>query len=207
MENKYLAIIILAIVAVAGCASYFMFFSGPQYKNITMNGITMEVPESDINVTQQTDIFSLYNDTENHVDVFVFDSADMGFSDLSEAMEFAALREMFQVGSTLQSSDGYSYNYSESTGVYTYVSNYTHKNYLVVTADKDVLIHILKSMDVEEEVTINETTESKTVKKVNKAPVENNSSDISDDYYDDYNYERDEYESDYEYEEQYSDYQ
>ena len=42
-----------------------MFFNQPQYKNITMNGITVEVPESNVTVLQQTEAFSIYNDTKN----------------------------------------------------------------------------------------------------------------------------------------------
>lgn len=161
MNKQYIAIgisILLLLLVLGGC--YLMFFNQPQYKNITMNGITVEVPDSNISVIQQTEAFSIYNDTENHVDVFVFDSTNIGLNDLSEATTFAAVRDMFQLGSISQTSDGYTYNYSDTNKVYTYVTNYTHKNLLIVTANKEDMIHALQTIKVNEEVSINLTNET-----------------------------------------------
>ena len=161
MNKQYLAIgvsVLLLLLILGGC--YFLFFNQPQYKNITMNGISLEVPDSNVSVIQQTDAFSIYNDTENHVDVFVFDSTNVGLNDMSEALTFAAVREMFQVGATLQTSDGYTYNYSETNEVYTYVTNYTHKNLLIVTANKEDMIHALQTVKVNEEENLNITNET-----------------------------------------------
>ena len=108
MNKQYLSLGIIAlilIVLVSG--AYFMFFNQPQYKNITMNGITVEVPESNVTVLQQTEAFSIYNDTKNKVDIFVFDSTNTGLDDLSDAMTFATVRDTFQVGAVSQNSDGY----------------------------------------------------------------------------------------------------
>lgn len=161
MNKQYLAIgvsVILLLLILGGC--YFLFFNQPQYKNITMNGISLEVPDSNVSVIQQTDAFSIYNDTENLVDVFVFDSTNAGLNDMSEALTFAGVREMFQVGSTLQTSDGYTYNYSETNKVYTYVTNYTHKNLLIVTGNKEDMIHALQTVKVNEEENLNITNET-----------------------------------------------
>ena len=160
MDKKILTLLaIVAIILVAG-GTYLFLNSCPHYKNITLNGITMEVPESDINVTQQTDIYSFYNDTENHVDVFVLDSTQFGLNDLTEALTFATLREMFQAGATQQSSDGYDYNYSDTTKVYSYVGNYSHKNILIVTGSRDDMIHILQSINVDMELSLNDTNQT-----------------------------------------------
>ena len=164
MNKQYLAIgvgVILLLLIIGG--TYLLFFNQPQYKNITLNGISVEVPESNISVIQQTEAFSIYNDTENHVDVFVFDSTNIGLNDLGEALTFAAVRDMFQIGSTLQTSDGYSYNYSDTNKVYTYVTNYTHKNLLIVTASKEDMIHALQTIKVNEHVSLNITNETEQV--------------------------------------------
>ena len=164
MNKQYLAIgvgVILLLLIIGG--TYLLFFNQPQYKNITLNGISVEVPESNISVIQQTEAFSIYNDTENHVDVFVFDSTNIGLNDLGEALTFAAVRDMFQIGSTLQTSDGYSYNYSDTNKVYTYVTNYTHKNLLIVTASKEDMIHALQTIKVNEDVSLNITNETEQV--------------------------------------------
>ena len=161
MNKKYLTIIIIAVVLVlVAAASLSLFMSSTlQYKNISLNGISMEVPDNNVTVTQQTDIFSFYNDTDNNIEIFVLDSSDFGLNDFSEAMTFAALREAFQVGAVQQTTDGYNYNYSETNEVYSYVGNYSHKNVLVATKDKDEMLHILETMKVDEEVNINNTDE------------------------------------------------
>ncbi|MBQ6220381.1 MAG: hypothetical protein IJJ47_11660 [Methanosphaera sp.] len=179
MRTKNVAIIgVIALIAiVAVCGSYFLFFNHVEYKNITMNGVTMEVPKSDDNVTQNTSLYSRYNDTKNHINAFVYDSTNAGINDLDEAMEFAALREMFQLNATPETNDGITYNYSKSTGVYSYVTNFTHKNVLVVTKDKENMIHIVKTLKVNEEAVnqtnnTNQTTtkaSSTTKKKTNTA--------------------------------------
>jgi len=157
--------------------TYFILFNQSQYKNITMNGITVEVPESNVSVIQQTNAFSIYNDTEHSVDVLVYDSTDIGLNDLTEAMTFAAVRDMFQVGSTLQTTEGYSYNYSDTNKVYTYVTNYTHKNLFIVTANKEDMIHALQTIKVNDEINLNITNETnQTVTKAN-----NNKNTKSDD--------------------------
>lgn len=161
MNNKHLAIIIAALlllVALAG--SYFILTSQPQYKNITMNGITMEVPESNVSVIQQTDLFSIYNDTENSVDVLVYDSTDAKLSDMTDAVTFASIRDTLKVGSIQQTSDNFTYNYSDTTKVYTYVGNYSHKNIFIATKNKEDLIHILQSINVDVNVSLNETNQT-----------------------------------------------
>ena len=167
MRTKNVAIlIIIALVAFGAVAgSYFLFFSQPQYKNITLNNVTMEVPESSVNVTQRSSLYSMYNDTKNsHVDAFVFDSANAGINDMTEAMEFAMVRDGFQINSTQQTADGITYNYSKSLGVYSYVTNFTHKNVLIVTGDKENMVHIVKSLKVKqnETNTTNTTASTKT---------------------------------------------
>lgn len=122
-----------------------------------MNGVTMEVPKSNANVTQNTTLYSTYNDTKNNVYAFVYDSTNAGLNDLTQAMEVTALEKVFQTNSTQQTADGITYNYSQSTGVYTHVTNFTHKNVLVVTKDKQKLIHIVKSLKVQNNTTLNQT--------------------------------------------------
>lgn len=169
MNKQYLIIGITALIILGMLGgTYFLLFNQPKYKNITMNGITLEVPESNVTVLQQTDAFSIYNDTNHNIDVLVYDSNNMGLDDISDAVTFAAVRDMFQVGSTLQTSEGYSYNYSDTNKVYTYVTNYTHKNLLIVTGTKEDMIHAIQSINVNKEVNLNITNETnQTVTKTN----------------------------------------
>lgn len=155
MNKKHLAIIVVAVLLVlAVAASIYVLTSQPHYKNITMNGITMEVPESNISVIQQTEHFSIYNDTEKSVNILVYDSTNIGLNDLAEAVTFAAVRDTFQVGATQQTSDNLTYNYSQTHKVYTYVGNYSHKNLFIVTKEKEDMIHALKTINVDMDVNI-----------------------------------------------------
>lgn len=161
MNKKHLAIIIvaLALVLALGASVYFMT-SQPHYKNITMNGITMEVPESNSTVVQQTEFFSMYNDTQNNVVALVFDSTNMGLNDLAEAVTFAAVRDVLQANATQQTSDSFTYNYSETNKIYTYVGNYSHKNLFIATKNKEDMIHALQTINVDAEVSLNETNQT-----------------------------------------------
>lgn len=161
MNKKHLAIIIvaLALVLALGTSVYFLT-SQPHYKNITMNGITMEVPESNSTVVQQTEFFSMYNDTQNNVVALVFDSTNMGLNDLAEAVTFAAVRDVLQANATQQTSDSFTYNYSETNKIYTYVGNYSHKNLFIATKNKEDMIHALQTINVDAEVSLNQTNQT-----------------------------------------------
>lgn len=174
MDDKKLAIIMaILVIIVAMVCSYFIFFAGPHYKTITMNGITMEVPENNATVKQETDIFSIYNDTDNKIFIYVLDSTNFGLGDLAEAMAFAAIRDLNQAGAQQQNIENYNVNYSQKLNTYSYVTNYTHKNLLIVTQDKESMLHILKSINVTQNDTTNQTnttnttTPKKTAKKTN----------------------------------------
>lgn len=125
-----------------------------------MNGITMEVPESNSTVVQQTEFFSMYNDTQNNVVALVFDSTNMGLNDLAEAVTFAAVRDVLQANATQQTSDSFTYNYSETNKIYTYVGNYSHKNLFIATKNKEDMIHALQTINVDAEVSLNQTNQT-----------------------------------------------
>lgn len=150
MDNKELIIIVgvFALLCV-GLGAYFVFSSTPEYKNVTLNGISFEVPDSDANVTNQTDCYSIYNDSEKGIAIFVFDSTDAGLNDMGEAASFAAIRDSLQAGAQLQENSGVKYNHSDITNVYTYLTNYGHKNVFIVTKNKEDMTHILSSIDTD----------------------------------------------------------
>lgn len=152
-KNVIILVIIAVIIVIAGIAAYTMLPSTPEYKNITMGGITMEVPDNNITVTNRTDLYQIYNDTENNITIYTFDSEDSNLGDLSEMTDFAMARETSQVGGSPVTKDNVSFNESNSTGVCSYVGNYTHKNILVITHDEDQMVHILETMKLAENTT------------------------------------------------------
>ena len=181
MKTKGLIfIIIIALICIGGCA-YAILSQPTQYKNITMNGIVCEVPESSAKVIPQTQHYSIYNDSENGVAMYVFDSEGTGFGDISEMTSFAATREANQIGAQLEEDENYMYNYSSTLKEYTYLCNYTHKNVFVITENREDMLHILKTMKLDNEITlnINDTNETDNVTTVyyieSKAPKSNTS--------------------------------
>lgn len=143
MNTKQLTIICIIGVLCVGAGAYMMFFSTPEYMNITMNGVTFEVPKSNATVTNQSEHMSLYNDSQSNIAITVFDSEGMGLDDFGEATAFAAVRDTFQTGAQLQENSNLQYNHSDTLNVYTYLTNYGHKNVFIVTKNKEDMEHIL----------------------------------------------------------------
>ena len=102
MRSKNVILIIIIILCLIASGIYAFMSLTTNYSNITLNGVDVEVPASDVHVLNQTDLYSIYNDTGRGVQVIVFDSEDSTLSDVSEMFSFAAIREANQVGSQLQ---------------------------------------------------------------------------------------------------------
>ena len=154
-ENKVLIIAIIAIVIVAACAAGFILLQ-PHYKEINVIGVSMEVPDSDYNVSIDSQFTNTYFDDENHVAVYGFDSTNAGLFDLiGEGAVYAGVRDAFINNSQSQSitQDSITF-YDCGNGTYGYTTYFGHKNIFIVTQDKNTLIHIIKSLKV------NDTTDA-----------------------------------------------
>jgi len=159
--------VIIALICI-GTGAYLLLNTTPEYMKITMNGVTFEVPKSNATVQNQTEHYSTYNDTDKNIAIFVFDSENMGINDMSEAATFATTREAFQTGAQLQQSNNLQYNYSDTLKVYTYLTNYTHKNVFIITKNKEDMENILSKLNpnsiIQSNQTDNSTNETNTTK-------------------------------------------
>ena len=185
-----LAIIAVIIIASIGIGSYLLLQS-PEYNNITMNGVTFEVPKANVTVSNQSEHYSIYNDSGNGITIFVLDSEGIGMDEASQAVSFAGMRDAFQANSQLQEESNYSYNYSDSMKVYTYLTNYTHKNVFIVTKNKKDMQHILSSIKVDQSNTslsndTNNNTTTNSSKKTTSNSKASNSNKNSKSEYGDY---------------------
>lgn len=165
MRTRNITLIIMVVIlCLIGAGAYIYLNSTPEYKNITMNGVEMEVPSSNITVLNQTRLYSIYNDSDNAVQIIVFDSEGSTMGDISEMTSFAAIREANQVGAQITQKDNISYNYSSSLKQYTYLCNFTHKNVFVTTKDEKVMQQIVKTMKLSDTTNSSDTqtSESKT---------------------------------------------
>ena len=151
MRTKNVFIIMVVILALASMAvaAYMLFTPQVVYKNVTMDGVSFEVKNSSANVTNQTDNYYIYNDTENNITILLFDSEGMGLNDFGEATEFAAVRDAVQMNNQAENGNNTTFNYTSSLGRYTYLTNYTHKNLFVITQDKSDMEHILSTIRVD----------------------------------------------------------
>lgn len=159
-ENKTLIIAIIIVIIVAGCAAGYILLQ-PHYKEINVIGVSMEVPDSDCNVTINSQSTNTYTDKENQVVVYGFDSTNMGLDDIGEAIAFAAVRDGLSENSKEVTIDGIAINES-TNGTYSYYTYFGHKNIFIVTKDENTLVHIVKSLNANsnEENNDNTTNES-----------------------------------------------
>ena len=69
MREKNVLIIVIAIIllCVIGIGAYVSI--QPNYKNITMSQMTLEVPESNVIVTNCSENYNIYNDTKNNLTI------------------------------------------------------------------------------------------------------------------------------------------
>lgn len=165
--KNLLKIIIPLVIIICIIAASLTLFTATNYKNITMNGITLEVKDSNTTVTNQTENYYIYNDTQNNIMILEFDSTNASLNDLSDAATFAAIRDVNQAGA--QQQNNASYNYSQSLKQYTYLTNYTHKNLFIVTKNKEDMEHILSSIKVDESTLSNENNTNNTTTDTKKS--------------------------------------
>ena len=67
MRNEIKIAIILLVILFALIGVYFAFT--PQYKTINMSGFSLEVPQSNANVVNNTPNYNSYLDTENNLTI------------------------------------------------------------------------------------------------------------------------------------------
>ena len=156
--NKVLIISIIIVLLVAGAAAGFILMQ-PHYKEINLVGVSMEVPDSEYNVTIRSNSLNTYMDEDNHIVAYGYDSTDADFSKLGEAIEFAAIRDLFSTNTKSITVDGVSLNKS-TNGTYSYTNYYGHKNIVLISTDKNTLAHMVKSIKVSESSNVNPTQDT-----------------------------------------------
>ncbi len=141
-EYKVLIIAIIIVLIVAGAACAFVL-SQTHYKNISVIGVTMEVPDSDSDVNIQSDSYSTYVDNKNHVSVYGLDTSE-SFGYMSV---FESVRAAYNGSVNLIDSEGIPINKS-SNGTVTYYGCYGSKHIFIVANDDKIITDIVKSIQV-----------------------------------------------------------
>ena len=143
-KEKLVIIVILAIICTMGLLNFFVLSENS--KTININEIEIKVPNTDNMVKNQTEHYSTYEDTDNGIFIYVFDTQGTSLKDAGEMFTFLTARDVNQLETTQIEEDNYKFNYSASLNEYTYLLNSNDKNVFIVTKNKQDMINIIKSI-------------------------------------------------------------
>ncbi len=145
MRKKIIIGIIIAVILIIIAAISGYFLMQPQYKEIEMSGFTLEVPNSDAQVINDSKNYNTYTDEKNNLTIKTFTPLDI--NDINSSIK--AGQEM---GKQLSEHPGQTVivNNTElinDSGVYTYFSNDTNGYSLILISspDIDTILHIINT--------------------------------------------------------------
>ena len=146
MREKNVLIIVIAIIllCVIGIGAYVSI--QPSYKNITMSQMTLEVPESNVIVTNCSENYNIYNDTKNNLTIKSW-SAKIANDPLdTNASEEIGLQagENFGVNTTYNNISVFN-----KSGTYTYFDIDMEKCCMIVITGNNVddVVHAAKTIN------------------------------------------------------------
>lgn len=153
--KKLNIVIILLIIVIIILAVGILFTSGTLQNTNNMKTIALsstcsvDVIESDTNITLYADTVKLYNDTKNGIEIVSYnsqDSFDGNGNALGGAFAFAGIRDALTVGENLEIINGFSLY--KCNGYYSakLVNNSTHDNIVIVCKDLELLKKIVSSV-------------------------------------------------------------
>ena len=152
--EKLNIIIILLIAMLAILSIGILFTSGilqhqDNMKTIALSDTcTINVTESDTNLTLYADTIKLYNDTKNGIEIISYNSQeafDGNGNALGGAVAFAGIRDSLTVGENIGELNGFSLYKCDGYYSAKLVNNVTHDNIVIVCKDLDLLKKIVSS--------------------------------------------------------------
>lgn len=149
-------IVIVAVIIVASIAGIFYITSSNSYKNVTIDGVVCEVPDNGENITvkEVASNYHIYEDPKNNLTIIVYNQIENQTqtddnnttNTTNYEDQFIQQKNSVQTGSSM-SKEGMSFN-KTNNDIYSYYGNYSGKNVLIKTANENVIVHILKSLQV-----------------------------------------------------------
>ena len=130
MEIKK-AILVLIILLVSILGIYYIFSSNPSvtYENTTINGATLQIPNSTDTIMNQTEYYTIYSDNQHGINIYVFDNVSS--MDKEDKKNILSIIESKQKDSHKEEHENHSYNYSDTHQEYTYSTSYNTKNIFI----------------------------------------------------------------------------
>lgn len=162
--KKLNLIIILLIIFLIVLSVGILFTSGILQQSDNMKTIalsstcTLDVIESDTNISTYADTVKVYNDTKNGICVVSYNSQEADESQgnaLGGAVAFATMRDALTIGENLE--DLNSFSLYKCDGYYSakLAKNTTHDNIVIVCKDLDLLKKIVSSVKFTNNTVVN----------------------------------------------------
>ena len=147
MRTKNIAIIIVAVILVCavGVGAYFML--QPQYKTISMSGITLEVPNSNTAVINTSTIYTTYDDQDNNLSIKTWAYRDI--NDTNETAQ-AGIAIGTQNGSNIGQNVTYdNISLQNKSGTYSYYEADIQNECLILITGTNIdqVTHAVKSIN------------------------------------------------------------
>lgn len=146
MRKNMIAIILAVIILVVaiGAGTYALT---PKYKTIEMSGLTLEVPDTNTSVQNNSINYNTYDDRENNLTIKTWSNIDG--NDINGSMQ-AGYDIGMQRGSNVGTNTTYdNVSVYNKSGTYTYYSENIEKQYMIVITGTDIeqVTHTAKSIN------------------------------------------------------------
>lgn len=187
-KNSLIILIVVLLCILIGIGAYVYDSHESSYKNITLNTVQFEVPDSNASVVEQNGAYWTYEDEKNQIQILEYDGNKCNMSDISKLKTFKDMKEDIRVGNTIQDKENLSYNYAEAMKQYNCIQNYSNHNVFIITKNRDDMEHILKTLKLtRNDINTTDTgnsSENKSENKTDKLTSANLSFDEVDQYFD-----------------------
>ena len=146
-RNKKLVIgVIVIIIFFAIAYAGMSYLTQTPYKEININGMSMEVPDNDkVNVNVNSSSYSTYIDKKYGFEVYVFDNSALSMNNIDEATEFGSAKKISTTYVTPVEVDNILLNKS-SYEVYSYSFKHGSKDILIYSGSSEYVAHAVKTL-------------------------------------------------------------
>ena len=143
MRNNFKIILVglIAIILVASAAAYVVLT--PQSKTIELNGYKLEVPDSNINVTNVNDNYKTYDDQEHNITIKSYAINNVNETNYTGASD---------IESQIKSNNGQNITIENKTvtnqsGKYTYYDCSKYQMIIITSENYDTMSNMLKTLN------------------------------------------------------------
>lgn len=147
MRTKNIVVLLILVILLCTISAGAYYTLQPQYKTISMSGITLEVPSSNASVQNNSANYNSYSDSKNNLSIKSWSVRDT--NDINGSLQAGwdiGTQQSSNIGSNITYDNISVYNKS---GTYTYYEEDIQKNYMIVITGTDInqVTHAVKTMN------------------------------------------------------------